>query len=310
MIPKNLKSFKGHIIYGIVPNQAATDYGYIEVEDSTKKISRVKKFFEKPDANKAKIFIKKNFFWNSGIFLINNKKILLDFKKYHLAIFKICKNITECLGSDLEFYETSEKLMKKLPNISFDKAILEKNDDLSMMKINFIWKDLGTWNSLDSLSTKKNLSLDKNSYIHNNSENTTVISDRKFTIVNDLSNVIVVSNKESLFISSKRKSGKIKEILSNKNFSKMLDYQTIFYKPWGHYEVILRSSNYLLKKITVNPNHRLSLQKHKFRSEHWIVVKGVAMITRGKQKRILKKINQLLFLLEWNIVLKIRERYH
>ena len=74
-----------------------------------------------------------------------------------------------------------------------------------------------------------------------------------------------------------------------------MDYQTIFYKPWGHYEVILRATNYLLKKITVNPNHRLSLQKHKFRSEHWVVVKGVAIVTRGKQKKVLKK-NQSTFI--------------
>ncbi len=295
MIPKNLQSFKGHIIYGIVPNYAATDYGYIEVEDSKKKISTVKNFFEKPTKIKANLFIKKNFFWNSGIFLLNNKKLLLDFKKYHPKIYKICESITECLVSDLEFYETSEKLMRKLPNISFDKAILEKNDNLSMMKVNFVWKDLGTWNSLDTLSSPKNLSLVKDSYIHNSSKNTTVISDRKFTIVNDLSNVIVVSNKESLFISSKKESGKIKEILSNKKFNETLDYQTIFYKPWGHYEVILRATNYLLKKITVNPNHRLSLQKHKFRSEHWVVVKGVAIVTRGKQKKVLKK-NQSTFI--------------
>ena len=164
-----------------------------------------------------------------------------------------------------------------------------------MLKLNLIWEDLGTWQSLTNLSTNNKVSLEDDAFIYNNSCNTSVISDRRNTIVNDISDAIIVSYKESLYISSKKNSNKIKEILSEKKNKSISEYQSLFYKPWGHYEIFSRSKNYLLKKISIKPNCRLSLQKHQYRSEHWVVVKGKAKVTMGSKENILKE-NQSTFI--------------
>ena len=129
----------------------------------------------------------------------------------------------------------------------------------------------------------------KCSKIYNNSKSSTVVSDRKNTILNDVDNIFVISKKESLYISSKKNVNGIKEILNDKKFKSISDYQNIFFKPWGHYETFINSPNYLVKKLTIKPKHRLSLQYHNFRTEHWIIVEGIAKITKGNSRKILKK---------------------
>ena len=157
-----------------------------------------------------------------------------------------------------------------------------------MMKFGQNWTDLGSWNSLMDLSDK-DVKLENNSKIYNNSKNSTVVSDRKNTILNDVENIFVISQKESLYISSKKNVNNIKEILNNRDFKSITDYQNIFFKPWGHYETFINSPNYLVKKLTIKPKHRLSLQYHNYRTEHWIIVEGIAKITKGNSQKILKK---------------------
>ena len=140
---------------------------------------------------------------------------------------------------------------------------------------------------------KKKSKLNSNTNIFNNSRNPVLLA-TKNNILNDVNDIIVVCKKDSVLVSSKKNVNKIKDIINenNKNFDCS---QSIFYKPWGHYEIFITSSNYLVKKLTIKPKHRLSLQFHKHRSEHWVVVEGIAQITKGKQKEILKK-NQSTFI--------------
>ncbi len=288
LIPKELNTLKSHIIYGIKPHFPSTNYGYIKVKNIKETISFVSGFFEKPSQSKANFYYKNNYFWNSGIFLLNNKKLISDFKKYHPKILNICEKLITNLKQDLNFLATDEKLMSALPNISFDKAILENSDSLMMMKFRQSWKDLGSWNEVAEVSPN-NITLENNSKIFNNSSKSSVISDKKITIINDVPEVIVVAKKESLLISSKKNVDNIKDILQKKSLESHFNSQNIFYKPWGHYEIILNSKNYLLKKIVIKKQHRLSLQVHKHRSEHWVIVDGIAKVTRGDSIEILKK---------------------
>ena len=288
LIPSNINEIKNHIIYGIKPHFPSEDYGYIKIAGKLKKLNDILSFHEKPNKKKAEQFIKDDYFWNSGIFLLNNEKLISDFEKYQPKILEISSKIIKKLKKDLQFLDTNHNLMKKLPEISFDNAILEKNDNIKMIKFGQDWTDLGSWNSLMDLSDN-NIKLENNSKIYNNSKNSTVVSDRKNTILNDVENIFVISQKESLYISSKKNVNKIKEILNNRNFKSISDYQNIFFKPWGHYETFINSPNYLVKKLTIKPKHRLSLQYHNYRTEHWIIVEGIAKITKGNSQKILKK---------------------
>ena len=288
LIPKNINEIKNHIIYGIKPNFPSEDYGYIQISGQLKKINNVLSFHEKPNKKKAEQFLKKQYFWNSGIFLLNNEKLISDFEKFQPKILEISLKIIKKLKKDLQFLDTNQDLMKKLPEISFDNAILEKNNNIQMMKFDQDWTDLGSWNSLMELSDN-DVTLEKDTKIYNNSKSSTVVSDRKNTILNDVDNIFVISKKESLYISSKKNVNGIKEILNDKKFKSISDYQNIFFKPWGHYETFINSPNYLVKKLTIKPKHRLSLQYHNFRTEHWIIVEGIAKITKGNSRKILKK---------------------
>ena len=288
LIPRNINEIKNHIIYGIKPLFPSEDYGYIQISGKLKKLNDIINFHEKPNKKKAEKFLKNNYFWNSGIFLLNNEKLVSDFEKYHPKILQISFEIIKKLKKDLQFLDTNQDLMKKLPEISFDNAILEKNNNIKMMKFEQNWADLGSWNSLMELSNN-DVKLEKDTKIYNNSKNSTIVSDRKNTILNDVDDIFVISKKESLYISSKENVSNIKEILNDKKFKSISDYQNIFFKPWGHYEIFINSPNYLVKKLTIKPKHRLSLQYHNFRTEHWVIVEGVAKITKGKSKKILKK---------------------
>ena len=288
LIPRNINEIKNHIIYGIKPHFPSEDYGYIQISGKLKKLNDILSFHEKPNKKKAKQFLKNNYFWNSGIFLLNNKKLVSDFEKYQPKILEISIEIIKKLKKDLQFLDTNQNLMKKLPEISFDNAILEKNNNIKMMKFAQNWTDLGSWNSLMDLCNN-NIKLENDTKIYNNSKNSTVVSDRKNTILNDVDDIFVISKKESLYISSKEKVNGIKEILKDKKFKSISDYQNIFFKPWGHYEIFINSPNYLVKKLTIKPKQRLSLQYHNFRTEHWVIVEGIAKITKGNSKKILKK---------------------
>lgn len=288
LINKQFKKYYGHIIYGIKPSFASTDYGYVCTESNKKDVSKIKCFHEKPIKSKAQKFILNGCYWNSGIFLMNNDKLLDDFKKYHPKILDNCLKIVSSLTNDLSFIQTNSKIMKKLPEISIDNAILEKNDSLFMVKFKQNWKDLGSWNSVTDLS-ETNVKLDPKVNILNNAKNSNVVSDKRNTILNDVHDIIVVSTKESLLVSSKKNVNDLKILLKEKKNKSISDFQSTFYKPWGYYETFINTENYIVKKITVKPNHRLSKQFHKFRTEHWIVVNGIAKITKGNQKKILKK---------------------
>ena len=288
LVPNSIDSIESHLIFGIKPRFASAEYGYMCKENKNKEISKVSKFFEKPNKQKAKIFVSKGYYWNSGIFLLNNRVLKSEFEKFHPKMYTTCRKIISQLRIDLEFIETDLRLMKKLPEMSFDRAILEKTMSLSMTELKQKWFDIGAWNTLSELS-EQNVMLDRKAKIINNSKNSNVISDKKNTILNDVPNIFVISQKESLLISSKKNVGNVKKILENKKNTSFTNFQNVFYKPWGHYETFIDSQNYLVKKLTIKPYHRLSLQLHKFRSEHWVVVEGTARITKGKSRQTLHK---------------------
>ena len=152
MVPNTIDSIESHLIFGIKPKFASVDYGYVCRENKNKKISKVSKFFEKPNKHKAKIYLSRGYYWNSGIFLLNNKKLKSEFKEINPKMFATCSKIISQLKIDLDFIETDLKSMKKLPEISFDRAFLEKTKSLSMMEFKQTWFDLGAWNTLSDLS--------------------------------------------------------------------------------------------------------------------------------------------------------------
>jgi mannose-1-phosphate guanylyltransferase/mannose-6-phosphate isomerase len=282
------------VALGVKPERPDVGYGYIEV-DNLKKNQHLNiiSFTEKPNLETAKKYIKSdNFFWNSGIFLFKASTYLKELKKYEPDIYYSCKNSLNEKSVDLDFLRINSTLFKNCPSKSIDYAVMEKTDKGVVVPFYGGWSDIGSWESLWESKTKDinnnvfegDVSVNKvrNSYIH---------SSNRLVAANDVSDMVIIDTEDALLISSKRGSQEVKNIvqkLRDKNRAESINHRKV-YRPWGYFDLIDVGLGFQVKHISVNPGAKLSLQKHKKRSEHWVIVKGEAIITRGDEVFKLKQ---------------------
>tara|TARA_B100000787_G_scaffold163781_1_gene145778 strand:- start:4983 stop:6386 length:1404 start_codon:yes stop_codon:yes gene_type:complete len=271
---------------GIRPNKPETGYGYIEVDSSEKnKYYNIVSFTEKPNVELAKTYLQSgNYYWNSGIFVFKASIFLKELKKYEPEIYAICKKSCIKAPKDLDFIRLNNEEFKKCPSKSIDYAVMEKTTDGVVVPFHGSWSDIGSWKALWRSKTKDSnnnvsegdviLSKVKNSFIHSSS---------RLIAVNDLTDIVIIDTQDALLVSSKKSSEDIKHIvekLKNENRSEPDTHRKI-YRPWGYFDSIDYGKGFKVKRIFVNPSAKLSLQKHHKRSEHWVVVKGLALVTCG-----------------------------
>ena len=289
---------KGYIItFGVKPTKAETGYGYIEADD--KKIlddlefSPIKNFIEKPDQKKANELIKnKKFLWNSGIFLANVDLLINEFKKFAPEIFLKChKSITES-NNDLDFLRVSKEVFSCCPEGSFDIEIMEKTKLGIVCPLNIDWSDVGSWDSIWKISKKdKYGNYRSGKILAENVENCFFRSESKLIAAIDVKGLIVVETMDAVLITQKGSSQRVKDLVAlmkSSNIKEGVLHRKI-YRPWGSYLSIAEGSNWQVKTIEVKPKASLSLQKHQFRSEHWVVVSGMAYVELDFEKKILSK---------------------
>ncbi len=289
---------KGRIVlFGVIPSSPATGYGYIKSTTAFKKGDLkgliIDKFIEKPDLDNAKEFIKdKRYTWNSGIFMFRASNLLNEIKKIFPEMLSECKKCIENITSDLDFYRLNKKLFNNVPNLSFDVGIMEKTNLGTVLPLDAGWSDIGTWNSVWKVSKKDNNS----NYIKGNielrdSKNCYVEGHEKIIYGLGLNNLVIIQTDDATLVIDQNKAEEVKDIvkdLISKNILEGKEHKKI-YRPWGNYTSITEGKNWKIKIIMVNPGQSLSLQKHNHRSEHWVVVKGIANVEIDNQKIILKE---------------------
>ena len=259
------------ITFGIIPEYPSPEYGYIKSDTGKKRAAfyTANKFVEKPSIKEAEELIRENSFWNSGIFVWKAKAVLNEIKKN-------LPNVYKAVHSD------SQKKYSSLEPISIDKGVLEISDKVAVVPASFKWQDIGSWKSLHELLPKNRDNnflagkvLDsgcKNCLIYGN--------DKRVVVAIGLDDMVVVDTEDAVLVSHKEKTQDIKKIfdrMKSGNFPQHLQHPTIF-RPWGSFTVIEEGEGFKVKKITVNPKQRTSLQTHGKRSEHWIVLKGLARV--------------------------------
>jgi mannose-1-phosphate guanylyltransferase len=259
---KELSSQDYLVTFGITPSYAETGFGYIEATGED-----VKAFHEKPDINTAQKYIDAgNYYWNSGMFMFKAGVFLSELQKYAPKIYSTCK--------DAYINSKKDKLIRivlddmlHIPENSIDYAVMEKSDRVKVIPSDIAWSDLG---SFDALSKE----------LPNDENNNLIISNKKVETI-DIKDSIVIDTEDALLVCQKGSSQKVKEIVSKlKNEGSSLPTIHITgYRPWGSYTVLEDKLGYKIKKITVKPGRRLSLQKHYHRNEHWIVLSGSATVT-------------------------------
>ena len=288
------------VTFGIIPTEPHTGYGYIQakLENDKCSVMNVELFHEKPDLETANEYININstlkthnsklFLWNSGMFMFKAGVYLEELRKYAPEVYE----------ESLKSFENRQKIneniirindMKNIPSTSIDYAVMEKSDRIKVVKAEFEWNDVGSFDSLiNEIDSKEAIEIEgKNNFYYTDSQR--IIS----TI--GLEDIIVIDTKDALLISKKGKTQKVRDIINilknNPVQSSKLKIHNLVTRPWGTYEVLVEGKGYKIKRIVVNPGKRLSLQKHFHRNEHWIVVSGTAEVT-VKDKTFLLRPNE------------------
>ena len=283
------------VVFGVSPTSPETGYGYIESFDQIskkKKASNVRRFIEKPPQEMAKKFLSdKHFTWNSGIYLFKASTILSELKRYQPELFQICNKSLKESSRDLNFQRINSEIFKKCPNISIDVAVMEKTDLGTVLKLDAGWNDLGSWKSLweDSTYDENNNSLKGKTYIKD-VKNSFIRSENRLVVALGINNLFIIETDDSILVANKDSIESMKDLvneLKNNNFEEF-KFNKKTYRPWGHFLNVIHGENWQVKKLEINPNESISLQKHFHRAENWIIVNGEAKVEVDDKVSFLK----------------------
>ncbi|MFZ4524701.1 MAG: mannose-1-phosphate guanylyltransferase/mannose-6-phosphate isomerase [Chlorobium sp.] len=284
------------VTFGIVADSPETGYGYIRASSNTeseKKVYPVLEFVEKPDRETAERYLASgDYFWNSGIFLFKAETYLLELEAHNPVMLAACREALEKSVKDLDFLRLDAEAFCASPSDSIDYAVMEKTTRAALVPLNAGWNDVGSWSALwdvqkrdDTGNIKKGDVLVhdvKNCYIHATSRLVTAVG---------LEGHIIVETSDAVLVASRECVQDVKVLVEQLKKNERDEAQTHrrVCRPWGTYETVDASARFKVKRITVNPGAALSLQKHHHRAEHWIVVKGTALVTVEDKNIILSE---------------------
>ncbi len=291
VIERSIKSVLNNklVTYGIKPNYSSTGYGYIKCKknnnDNDQEGSSIEKFLEKPDLEKAKkMLMDSTFLWNSGIFFFKAKIILKEIRKFHPEIFNICNSSIKNSEIDLDFQRIDKNSFMECPNIPIDIAVMEKTNLGFVFPLKVGWKDVGSWDSVWEISNKdKDGNSKKGNILSTKTKNCYLRSEDRLIVALGIEDLAIVETRDALLVAKKSYSQEIKHVvdkLKKEKISEGILHKRI-YRPWGFFETLIEENLWKVKLIEVKAGESLSLQMHKYRSEHWIVVKGKAKVQIG-----------------------------
>jgi mannose-1-phosphate guanylyltransferase/mannose-6-phosphate isomerase len=243
-------------------------------------------FLEKPDATKAGELLADGCLWNSGNFMFRPDVMLAEIEAYAPDIAAAASEAVTNHTMDLGALRLNEEAFAKAPKISIDYAVMQKTKRAAVVKAAFDWSDIGTWGALWEASERD----EKGNRLSGNvrlleTSGSLVHSEDVLTTVAGLDDVVVVTTRDAVFVASREASGDVKALVEDMKAQSVREASEHLkmYRPWGAYQRIDVGSRFQVKRITVKPGGRLSLQKHHHRSEHWVVVSGTAEVTVGEK---------------------------
>jgi mannose-1-phosphate guanylyltransferase len=280
------------VTFGIVPSDPHTGYGYIKRGKDLGEGFEVEAFVEKPTSGIAQdYFSSGDYYWNSGMFLFRASSYLEELKKFRPDILEQCKASVMEVKADLDFLRIDKEAFELCPAESVDYAVMEKTSHAVVVPMDAGWGDIGSWSSLWDISEKDG---DGNAthgdVILHSTRNSYVRADDKLIAVIGVDDLVIVSTKDALMVAHKDRTQDVKiitDILKTRTRSEW-ELNREVYRPWGKYDSIDSDDGYQVKRLTVNPGAKLSVQMHHHRSEHWVVVAGQARVHYGSESFDLK----------------------
>lgn len=282
------------VTFGIAPHAPETGFGYIEQGEENivagiQDAFRVKQFVEKPDVSTAREYLKTGrYFWNAGMFCFKVDVILAEFERYAPDLLAACqKAVTQAAQTSLagiDMVEFSPDDFEDMADISIDYAIMERSDRVAVVTADMGWSDIGSWTAFaDASPADAQGNVQVGEVISINAHNNLVRSPHRLTATVGIRDLIIVDTPDALLVAHKDHAQDVRAVvadLKRRGHESHLLHQTV-HRPWGTYTVLEQGERFKIKRIEVKPGATLSLQMHHHRSEHWIVVNGMARVTNG-----------------------------
>lgn len=282
------------VTFGIVPTAAETGYGYIKrAHENIEGAFNVAEFVEKPDAAVAQGYLESgDYYWNSGMFAFKASSYLEELEKFSPKMLEVCRHTFEQADVDVDFVRLKKDLFAQCPSDSIDYAVMEKTDKAIVIPLEANWNDVGSWSALWEVTAKDPygnaltgdvLALDSsNSFIH---------SENKLVAAIGVQDMVIIETDDAVMVAPKDRVQDVKKIVEALKAEQRpeADLHRKVYRPWGHYDSVDYGERHKTKRIVVKPGAKLSVQKHHHRAEHWVVVKGTALVSKGDETILLSE---------------------
>jgi len=279
------------VTFGVVPRSPEVGYGYIKAGEMESGAASVEQFVEKPDLKTAKEYVDSgSYYWNSGMFMFKASVYLAELEKYQNDILKAVSKSFSVKTTDLDFTRIDENEFKACPDDSIDYAIMEKTDLAMVVPLDAGWSDVGSWSSLWEESEQDLAgNVNRGDVISHDSHNNLFFSDSKLIAAVGVDDLVIVDTQDAVMVSPKGRVQEVKQIvklLQEQQRTEATIHREVS-RPWGSYDSIDMGERFQVKRITVKPKAKLSLQMHHHRAEHWVIVSGSALVTINDETKLL-----------------------
>jgi mannose-1-phosphate guanylyltransferase / mannose-6-phosphate isomerase len=279
------------VTFGVRPTRPATEYGYISAGASIGHgISAIEKFVEKPDAETAKRYVAEGYLWNSGNFMFRAGLLLDEYRAFEPDSAAAVTAAVDGAGNDLGFVTLNPEAFARAGAKSIDYAVMERTARAAVAPVSYGWSDVGSWQAVWELSERdKAGNAAQGSAVFVDAKDSYVASDKQLVALFGVENLVVVSTDDAVLVAQRgdgdglrRLVKKLKEVAPS-----VTEEHTKVHRPWGSYQSVDKGDRFQVKRIVVKQGGRLSLQKHHHRAEHWVVVRGTALVTIGSETKML-----------------------
>lgn len=288
-----LAAAQGHLVaFGVTPDRAETGYGYIRAgAELATNTTCIDAFVEKPDTVTAQGYVDSgDYFWNSGMFLFSAQVYLDALASHAPDILEAARSAHGKATRDADFLRLDAAAFAACRSESIDYAVMEKTRDAVVVPLGARWSDLGSWSSIASVSTADARgNVTRGDVMLEDSDDCLVHSEGRLVATLGVHDLVIVETADAVLVADRACEQQIKTIVEKLNAAKRSEASEHrkVYRPWGSYEGVAMDGRFQVKHIIVNPGGRLSLQKHHHRAEHWVVVRGTALVTRDGEEFLL-----------------------
>jgi len=278
------------VTFGVQPEHPATNYGYIspgEVIDGP--VRSVARFVEKPDAATAARYVEDGYLWNSGNFMFRADVLLAEYRAVDAASVDAVERAVDLAQRDLAFVNLDQAAFESATPISIDYAVMEKTTRAAVIPVSFGWSDVGSWHAVWELSEKDAQgNAARGPAVFDNSHNCNVASDGAVVALEGVDDLVVASTQDAVLVARQSDPDGLKRLVAKLKVAapKVTAEHLRVHRPWGSYQSLDNGERHQVKRIVVKAGGRLSLQKHHHRSEHWVVVRGAALVTLNGAEKI------------------------